>query len=86
MSQDGVQNDRLAALESRILEVEKALLELAGMAKVVKLIAIALAWGVWAAGDLQQLGINSPWFAFILLPALTPLWTVGKRKWSDDDA
>ena len=43
MSQDGVQNDRLAALESRILEVEKALLELAGMAKVVKLIAIALA-------------------------------------------
>lgn len=43
MSQDDVQNDRLNALEGRILEVEKALLELAGMAKVVKLIAIALA-------------------------------------------
>lgn len=40
---EGIQNDRLSALENRILEVEKALLELAGMAKVVKVIAIALA-------------------------------------------
>ena len=44
MSQtDDVQNDRLNALESRILEVEKAVQEIAGMAKIVKIIAIALA-------------------------------------------
>ena len=43
MSQDDVQNDRLAALEARILQVEQAVQEIAGMAKVVKIIAIALA-------------------------------------------
>lgn len=43
MSQDEVQNDRLAALESRLLKVEQAVQEIAGMAKVVKIIAVALA-------------------------------------------
>ena len=44
MSQtDDVQNDRLSALESRILKVEQADQEIAGMAKIVKVIAIALA-------------------------------------------
>jgi len=44
MSQtDDVQNDRLNALESRILKVEQAVQEIAGMAKVVKLIGFALA-------------------------------------------
>lgn len=43
MSQDDVQNERLAALESRILQVEQAVQEIAGMAKVVKVIAIGLA-------------------------------------------
>ena len=43
MSQDDVQNDRLAALEARILQVEQAVQEIAGMAKIVKIIAIALA-------------------------------------------
>jgi len=43
MSQDEVQNDRLSALEARILKVEQAVQEIAGMSKVIKLIAIALA-------------------------------------------
>ncbi len=43
MSQDDVQNDRLTALEDRILKVEAAVQEIAGMAKVVKVIAVALA-------------------------------------------
>lgn len=44
MSQtDDVQNDRLNALETRILKVEQAVQEIAGMAKIVKVIAIALA-------------------------------------------
>ena len=40
---DTVQNDRLNALEERILKVEAAVQEIAGMAKIVKVIAIALA-------------------------------------------
>lgn len=40
---DDVQNDRLNALETRILKVEQAVQEIAGMAKIVKVIAIALA-------------------------------------------
>jgi len=43
MSQDEVQNERIAALEARILQVEKAVQEIAGMARLVKVIAIALA-------------------------------------------
>ena len=43
MTQDDVQNERLAALEARILQVEQAVQEIAGMAKIVKVIAIALA-------------------------------------------
>lgn len=43
MSQDEVQNERLLALEARVLQVEQAVQEIAGMAKVVKVIAIALA-------------------------------------------
>lgn len=43
MSQDDVQNDRLTALEDRILKVEAAVQEIAGMAKVVKVIAVGLA-------------------------------------------
>jgi hypothetical protein len=43
MSQtDDVQNDRLNAIESRLLKVEQAVQEIAGMAKIVKVIAIAL--------------------------------------------
>lgn len=40
---DQVQNDRLNALEERILKVEAAVQEIAGMAKIVKVIALALA-------------------------------------------
>lgn len=45
----------------------------------------ALAWGVWALEDLHSLGINSPWAAFLLLPALLPLWIAGGRRWEDGD-
>ena len=66
MSQDEVQNDRLNALEARILKVEQAVQEIAGMAKVVKVIAVALAASlgmdlqglVWPSGGLW--GIWTP--------------------------
>ncbi|GAH16604.1 unnamed protein product [marine sediment metagenome] len=46
MSQDDVQNDRLNALEKRLLKVEQAVQEIAGMAKIVKIIAIGLAGSI----------------------------------------
>lgn len=55
------------------------------MVPIYLLIVIALVWGVWALGDLRQLGLNGPWGFLILMPAMIPLWTVGKRKWTDGD-
>ncbi len=56
------------------------------MTPIYILLFLAIAWGVWALGDLRQMGINSWWSALILLPILIPLWTVGKRQWESDDA
>ena len=43
MSQDDVQNDRILALETRLLMMEQAILEFRGMAKTIKLLLIGLA-------------------------------------------
>ena len=56
------------------------------MVPIYVLFLVAVAWGVWALGDLGQMGINSWWAVLILLPVLTPLWTVGNRCWNDGDA
>jgi hypothetical protein len=55
------------------------------MAPIYVLFFTAVAWGVWAVGDVRQLGINSPWALLALLPVMTPLWTVGSRRWEDSD-
>jgi len=53
------------------------------MTPIYLLFFVAIAWGVWALGDLRLMGINSWWASLILLPILTPLWTVGKRRWDE---
>ena len=40
---DQVQNERIAKVEERMLILEQAILEMRGMAKTIKLVAIALA-------------------------------------------
>lgn len=55
------------------------------MAPIYVLFFVAIAWGVWTLGDLRQMGINSWWATLILLPILTPFWTVGKRRWDHHD-
>lgn len=56
------------------------------MAPIYSLFFMAVAWGVWALGDIRLLGINSWWAILILLPILTPFWTVGNRRWDDHAA
>jgi len=43
----------------------------------------AVGWGIWAMGDPRQLGLNGWWSLLLVLPILTPLWTVGGRRWED---
>ena len=49
------------------------------------LLAVCVAWALWATGSAQELGI-SPFSVFILLPLLSPLWIVGRRRWCDGPA
>jgi len=53
------------------------------MVPIYLLFFVAVAWGAWSMGDLRQMGINSWWAVLILLPILTPFWTVGSRCWDD---
>ncbi|MBZ0111550.1 MAG: hypothetical protein K8J08_03745 [Thermoanaerobaculia bacterium] len=53
------------------------------MVPIYLLILVTFGWGVWASDDLLGFGTQSPWALFILLPILSPLWTVGNRRWSD---
>ncbi len=43
MSVDASQDSRLLAIEGRLLEMEKAIIEIAALNKIIKLIAISLA-------------------------------------------
>lgn len=43
MSVDDAQDSRLSAIEARLIEVERAVIEIAALTKVVKIIAFALA-------------------------------------------
>jgi len=43
MSVDDAQDSRLAAIEARLIEVERAVIEIAALNKIIKLIAISLA-------------------------------------------
>ncbi len=55
------------------------------MAPIYILFFAAVVWSAWGLPDLRQLGFNSPWALFSLLPILMPLWTVGDRRWEDGD-
>ncbi|MDH5508289.1 MAG: hypothetical protein OEZ02_13785 [Anaerolineae bacterium] len=54
------------------------------MAPIYVLFLLALGWGIWAFGDPKQMGIQSWWSVFLLLPIMLPLWLVGTRRWEDD--
>ncbi len=56
------------------------------MTPIYVLFFAAIAWAVWAMEDFQSMGINSWWSALILLPVFLPFWTVGTRRWDDNDA
>lgn len=43
MSVDDAQDSRLAAIEARLIEVERAVIEIAALNKIIKLIAVSLA-------------------------------------------
>lgn len=43
MSVDDSQDSRLSAIEGRLLEMEKAVIEIAALNKIIKLIAVSLA-------------------------------------------
>ena len=43
MSVDDAQDSRLAAIEARLVEVERAVIEIAALGKIIKIIAVALA-------------------------------------------
>jgi len=56
------------------------------MTPIYLLIFVAIAWGVWASGGLRQMGINSWWTMLVLLPVLIPWWTIGRRRWDENDS
>lgn len=53
------------------------------MLPIYGLLAMGVAWGVWAAGDPRKLGINGWASLLTLLPITLPLWLVGRRRWED---
>ena len=56
------------------------------MVPIYILFFVAVGWGVWSLGDPRQMGINSWWSVFLLLPILLPLWIVGDRRWEKHDS
>ena len=54
------------------------------MAPLYLLLLLSLAWGMWVAGGLAQLGL-SPWSIFLALPILLPVFLAGGRSWSGGD-
>ena len=56
------------------------------MMPVYVLFVAALIWALWSFENPETMGFNSWWSLLILLPALTPFWTVGKRRWDDGNS
>ncbi|MFH1145239.1 MAG: hypothetical protein V1774_11915 [Candidatus Eisenbacteria bacterium] len=52
------------------------------MAPIYAALAACLVWSIWSWGGLQGAGLNA-WSLGLLLPLLTPFWTAGGRRWSD---
>ncbi|MGB5621154.1 MAG: hypothetical protein WBN65_01545 [Gammaproteobacteria bacterium] len=53
------------------------------MMPIYMLFLAALLWAIWSFEGPGAMGFNSWWSLLILLPALMPFWTVGKRRWDD---
>ena len=55
------------------------------MLPIYLILFLSVWWGVWLLEDPRSLGFNSWWSLFLLGPLLLPLWTVGRRRWQDND-
>ncbi len=51
------------------------------MIRLYAVFLTAVVWALWAFGGLQGSGLNG-WFLLLLLPVLSPLFTLGRRTWS----
>ncbi len=51
------------------------------MIRLYAVFLTAIVWALWAFGGLQGSGLNE-WFLLLLLPVLTPLFTLGRRTWN----
>ena len=45
----------------------------------------SIAWALWAFGGLTGRGLDW-WNLLLIFPVLTPLFTIGKKRWNDWDA
>ena len=45
---------------------------------------ISIAWAVWSYGGMEAIGLNW-WNLLWIIPCLSPLGMLSKRKWSDSD-
>ncbi len=50
------------------------------MIRLYAVLLSAAAWAVWAFGGWQGSGLNA-WFLLLLLPVLSPFFTLGRRTW-----
>jgi len=55
------------------------------MVRLYAVLLAAVAWVVWSFGGWRTAGL-SWWNLFLLLPVLTPLFTIGRRTWNDTPA
>ncbi len=52
------------------------------MLPIYLLFFVSVAWYVWSAGGVTELGIGV-WSVFLLLPLSLPLYLAGRRRWID---
>ena len=55
------------------------------MLPIYTMLVLSVAVLLWAFGSFEAAGFNQ-WSFFWLLPALTPFWIVGGRRWDESDA
>lgn len=55
------------------------------MLPIYGLFLVSSCWAVWTLGGLDQPGF-SYWTLFMILPVLSPLITIGGKRWQDGDS
>ena len=53
------------------------------MAPIYIAFIVAIVWALRFMENPNELGFVNAWSFFAFLPAFLPLWTVGKRRWTD---